>query len=206
MSHQNYTPQDYSRILGMDGISDQTLQNHFKLYQGYVTNTNTLLDHMDEMLDSGKERTPEFAELQRRLGFEFCGMRLHEYYFENLKGNGQPDMQSRIYQKIEQDFGGFDRWKKDFLAVGAMRGVGWAVLFYDTHHDMLVDEWITLHQDGIFPGVPPLLVMDVWEHAYMTDYGTDRPAYLEAFFRNLNWQEVAKRFEANSEMQRRKAA
>lgn len=201
-----YQGQDYSRILGMDGISDNTLQNHFKLYQGYVTNTNTLLEKLDGLLDDGKERTPEFAEMQRRLGFEFCGMRLHEYYFENLKGNGSPDTRAMICQQIEQDFGSFDRWKKDFTAVGAMRGVGWAILFYDTRHNRLINQWITLHQDGILPGVQPLLVMDVWEHAFMLDYATDRPKYLEAFFRNLNWAEVEKRFQANSEVQKRKAA
>ncbi|MHB0936744.1 MAG: superoxide dismutase [Armatimonadota bacterium] len=201
-----YQAQDYSRILGMDGISDNTLQNHFKLYQGYVTNTNTLIEKLDGLLDEGKERTPEFAELQRRVGFEFCGMRLHEYYFENLKGNGSLDKHAMIYGQIERDFGGFERWKQDFTAVGAMRGVGWAVMFYDTRHDMLVNQWITLHQDGVLPGVQPLLVMDVWEHAFMLDYATDRPKYLEAFFRNLNWTEVEKRFQANSEVQKRKAA
>jgi Fe-Mn family superoxide dismutase len=201
-----YQAQDYSRILGMDGISDTTLQNHFKLYQGYVNNTNTLLEKLDGYLNEGKERTPEYAELQRRLGFEFCGMRLHEYYFENLKGNGHPDTQSMIYGQIEQDFGDFERWKKDFTAVGAMRGVGWAILFYDTRHNRLIDQWITLHQDGILPGVQPLLVMDVWEHAFMPDYQLNRAGYLEAFFRNINWNEMEKRFQANSEVQRRKAA
>jgi Fe-Mn family superoxide dismutase len=201
-----YQAQDYSRVLGMDGISDTTLQVHFKLYQGYVTNTNTLLDRLNALLDEGKEKTPDYAELQRRLGFEFCGMRLHEYYFENLKGNGQPDPQSLIYQKIEQDFGSFERWKKDFMAIGAMRGVGWAIMFYDTRHDQLINNWITLHQENNLPGVQPLLVMDVWEHAFMLDYQTDRPKYLDGFFRNLNWEEVEKRFQANSDVQKRKAA
>lgn len=204
--HMAYQAQDYARVLGMDGISDTTLQVHFKLYQGYVTNTNTLFDRLNALLDEGKERTPDYAELQRRLGFEFCGMRLHEYYFENLKGNGQPDAKSMIYQQIERDFGSFERWKKDFMAIGAMRGVGWAVLFYDTRQDQLINNWITLHQENILPGLQPLLVMDVWEHAFLLDYQTDRPKYLEAFLRNLNWQEVEKRFMANSEVQKRKAA
>jgi len=201
-----YEARDFSRILGMDGISDTTLQNHFKLYQGYVTNTNTLLDKMNALLDEGKERAPDFAELQRRLGFEFCGMRLHEYYFGNLKGSGKPDAGSALYRKIEQEFGGFARWKKDFTAIAAMRGVGWAVMFYDPQADRLIDTWITLHQDGILPGLQPLLVLDIWEHAFYDDYQTERPKYLEAFFNNLDWSAVEQRFEENMGEQRRKAA
>lgn len=201
--HKDYQAQDYMRILGMQGISDQTLQNHFKLYQGYVTNTNMLMQRSHQLFDEGKERTPDYAEIRRRLGFEFCGMRLHEYYFENLKGNGNPDTNSWVHQQIMQDFGSFENWKKDFTAVGAMRGVGWAILFYDTRHNHLINNWITLHQENNLPGVQPLLVMDVWEHAFMLDYGLERPKYIETFFSNLNWQEVAKRFEANSEVQQR---
>lgn len=201
-----YQAHDYSQVLGMQGISDATLQSHFKLYQGYVTNTNTLLEKTAQLLDAGQEKTPEFAELRRRLGFEFDGMRLHEYYFENLKGNGQPDTKCLLYQQIEKDFGGFDRWRKDFLGIGAMRGVGWAILFYDTIGDRLVNNWITLHQDGVLAGVQPLLIMDVWEHAYYADYQTERSKYLEAFMQNLNWDEVARRFETNSQVRERKKA
>ena len=106
-----YQAKDYSRVLGMQGISDTTLQNHFKLYQGYVTNTNTLLDTSMRLSGEGKEKSPEFAEVRRRLGFEFCGMRLHEYYFENLKGTGAPEPNSAIYKQISKDFSDFDSWK-----------------------------------------------------------------------------------------------
>ena len=201
-----YTAKNYGKLIGMAGFSETLLKNHFTLYQGYVNNTNKLLDTLAAMAKDGKIGTPEYAELKRRMGFEFNGMRVHEYYFENLKGNGTPDSKAMICQQIEQDFGSFDRWKKDFTAVGAMRGVGWAILFADTRRGRLINQWVTLHQDGILPGLQPLLVMDVWEHAFMLDYTTDRPKYLEAFFRNLNWAEVEKRFQANSEVQKRKAA
>lgn len=201
-----YELQDYSRILGMDGISDETLKNHFKLYQGYLNNTNTLLEKTAQLLNEGKDRTPEYAELRRRLGFEFNGMRLHEYYFENLKGNGNPDTNSLIYQQITNDFGNFDQWKKDFISTGMMRGVGWAILFYDTRANRLINNWITLHETNVLPGVQPLLVMDVWEHAFYIDFQADRGSYVDAFMRNLNWAEIAKRFEANSEVQQRKKA
>ncbi|HEY3417535.1 MAG TPA: Fe-Mn family superoxide dismutase [Armatimonadota bacterium] len=201
-----YQAQDYSSILGMQGISDMTLQNHFKLYQGYVTNTNTLLDKTTQLLDEGKERMPEFAEMRRRLGFEFDGMRLHEYYFENLKGSGQPDTGSLIYQQIEKDFGSFDRWHKDFTGTAAMRGVGWAILFYDTRADRLLNEWIELHMTNVFVGVQPLLVVDCWEHAFYLDYQTERAKYLDAVMSNVKWEEIVRRFEANSEVQQRKKA
>ena len=201
-----YEAHDYSSILGMDGISDATLQNHFKLYQGYVKNTNTLLQESNRLLDEGKQASPEFAELRRRLGFEFDGMRLHEYYFDNLKGNGQPDTNSMIYGQIQQDFGGFDRWQKEFTAIGAMRGVGWAYLAYDSIHNQLINTWVTLHQDGLLAGVQVLLVMDAWEHAYYLDYQTERPKYIDAFMRNLKWSAIEDRFQRNSEVQQRKKA
>ncbi len=181
-----YQPQDYSRILGMQGISDATLHNHFKLYQGYVNNTNTLMQRTAQLLKEGNDRAPDYAEMRRRLGFEFDGMRLHEYYFENLKGDGRPDTTSLIYKQIQQDFGDFEAWKKDFIATGMMRGVGWAILFYDTRGNRLLNNWITLHHENLLAGVQPLLVMDVWEHAFLLDFQLDRAGYVNAFFSNLN--------------------
>lgn len=201
-----YQLQDYRGILGMQGISDKTLQNHFKLYEGYLNNTNALMEKTRQLLDAGQGKTPEFAELRRRLGFEFNGMRLHEYYFENLKGDGQPDSDSLIHQQLARDYGSFERWRDDFIATGSMRGIGWAVMFYDTRGDQLQHVWVDEHQINILPGVQPLLVMDVWEHAFYLDYAADRAGYIAAFFQNLNWQEVARRFEENSEVQRRKKA
>lgn len=201
-----YTPHDYSRILGMQGISDTVLQNHFKLYQGYTNNTNTLLEKIEALTREDKAKTPEFAELQRRFGFEFNGMRLHEYYFENLKGDGNPDTRSALHPRLAHDFGSFDRWQQQFIGTGSMRGVGWAVLYYDIRGDRLLNVWINEHQVNHLAGQEPLLIMDVWEHAYMLDYQLDRASYIEAFFRNVNWQEVARRFERGADLQRRKAA
>lgn len=200
-----YQAHDYARILGMDGISDTTLQHHFKLYQGYVANANILLDKCRQLLDAGEDKAPAFAEMRRRLGFEFDGMRLHEYYFDNLKGARELDSSSLLQQQIDRDFGGFERWRTDFLATGAMRGVGWALLCYDTRGDQLLNLWVTLHQDGIPAGVQPLLVLDVWEHAYYLDFQTNRADYLAAFMRNLNWDKVSRRFEENSQVQPRKS-
>lgn len=193
-SSQSYKAKDYSSLLGMQGFSDKALNAHFKLYQGYVTNTNLLLDILGKLTAAGKNRSPEYAEIKRRLGWEFDGMRLHEYYFENLGGKGNPDSQSPLYAKIISDFGSFDNWKADFIATGAMRGIGWAVLYLDPQSGRLVNTWINEHDVGHLAGGSPILIMDVFEHAYLIDYLLDRAAYIDAFFKNINWETVNQRY------------
>jgi len=188
-----YQAKDFSGILGMQGISDKTLNNHFKLYQAYVTNTNLLLQRTNQLLTEGKENTPEFSELRRRFGFEFNGMRLHELYFANLKGDGKADPISALYKQIVQDFGSFDRWNTDFIATGKMRGDGWAILFYDPMANRLMNVWINDHEMGVPTGLQPILVMDAWEHAYYMDT-TNRAEYITVFMKNANWREVESRF------------
>jgi Fe-Mn family superoxide dismutase len=177
----------------MEGFSDTLLKNHFTLYQGYVTNTNKLLETLGQMLKEGKVATPEYAELKRRLGWEFNGMRLHEYYFENLGGKGGVGKTGKLYQNLVQSFGSYEAWEKDFKATGAMRGIGWAVLYQDIFSGNFVNFWINEHDGGHPSGGMPILIMDVFEHAYMIDYGLKRADYIEAFFKNINWPEVEKR-------------
>ncbi len=188
-----YSAKDYGKLIGMEGFSDTLLNNHFTLYQGYVTNTNKLLDTLAAMLNAGQTATPEYAELKRRLGWEFDGMRLHEYYFENLGGQGSIDPGGALAKKIAEDFGDIDAWEKDFRATGAMRGIGWVVLYQDSATGRLINFWINEHDIGHPAGCAPLLIMDVFEHAYMVDYGIKRPDYIEAFFKNINWQAVEER-------------
>jgi Fe-Mn family superoxide dismutase len=177
----------------MEGFSETILKNHFTLYQGYVTNTNKVLDTLDAMLREGKTGTPEFSELKRRIGWEFNGMRLHELYFENLGGKGGLEVAEKLRTAMERDFGSFDAWLKDFKAVGTMRGIGWAVLYQDNESGRLMNAWINEHDVAHPTGCVPLLVMDVFEHAFMIDYGLKRADYVEAFFRNLDWGIVARR-------------
>ncbi len=125
-----YTAKDYSALIGLPGFSETLLKNHFTLYQGYVTNTNKVLDTLDAMLKDGRAGTPEYAELKRRLGWEFDGMRLHEYYFENLGAKALAPG-GKLAQKIAADFGSYENWEKDFKATGAMRGIGWTILYQD---------------------------------------------------------------------------
>ena len=188
-----YAAKDYSKLLGMAGFSEALLKNHFTLYQGYVTNTNKLLENMGALLKEDKAATPEFAEMKRRFGWEFNGMRLHELYFENLGGNGQVNREGRLAKKKIEDFGSIEAWEKDFRGVATMRGIGWAVLYQDNVTGQLLNFWINEHDAGHPAGCTPLLILDVFEHAFMLDYQLKRPDYIAAFFANVDWQAVEAR-------------
>jgi Fe-Mn family superoxide dismutase len=180
--------------LQLDGISAEQLEQHYKLYQGYVTNTNTLNEKMAELIEAGKMGTSEYMELRRRFGFEYDGMRLHEYYFDNLGGNGQAPTSGKLVDRVNEIWGGMDKFIADFKATGAMRGIGWAVLYQDPNTGRLQNFWITDHEYGHPAGFTPILVMDVWEHAYCVDWKpTERAKYIDAFMKNINWQVVESR-------------
>jgi Fe-Mn family superoxide dismutase len=170
------------------GISEDQIAQHWKLYEGYVKNVN-LLNEKLSALRAKKDFGPEFAELTRRLGFEYDGMILHEHYFGILKSDQKPPAENGALVKgMKKSFGGFAAWKEEFTAIGKMRGVGWAILYFDPRARALTNHWIGLHEDGHPAGFVPVLVMDVWEHAFMVDAGADgRPKYIEAFFKNVDW-------------------
>jgi Fe-Mn family superoxide dismutase len=185
-----YAPKDYARLLGMQGFSETLLKNHFTLYQGYVTNTNKLTDTFAQMLKEGKTGSPEFAEMKRRFGWEFNGMRLHEHYFENLGGKGGLEKTSKLSKKMTGDFGSYENWEREFRSIGAMRGIGWAVVYQDPSDGRLINLWINEHDGGHPAGCAPILILDVFEHAFMIDYGLKRADYIEAFFKNIDWKAV----------------
>jgi Fe-Mn family superoxide dismutase len=192
-----YQAMNYEKLLGTEGFSNQLLNNHFTLYSGYVTNTNKLMDELAELEKQGKAGTPQFAEMKRRFGWEFDGMRLHELYFGNMvKGGAALDTACKLCAKIAEDFGSFENWTKQFKAVGAMRGIGWTVLYYDPTGNKLINTWIGEHDTGHLAGAAPILIMDVFEHAFMIDYGLKRADYIEAFFKAIDWAVAAKRFDA----------
>jgi len=141
----------------------------------------------------GKFGTPEFAELNRRLGWEFNGMRLHELYFENMSKTGAALADSLLIEKIAKEWESLELWNKDFRAIGAMRGIGWVILYADKNADRLFNVWVNEHDVGHLSGCAPLLVMDVFEHAYILDYGLKRADYIEAFFKTIDWEKVAER-------------
>jgi Fe-Mn family superoxide dismutase len=189
-------------LSGLKGISDKTLEMHFKLYEGYVKETNNLTTRIAEFISDGnvdQDEMPAYSELTRRLGFEYNGMVLHEYYFDNLMkggGTGDPDRASQFMKAAETSFGSYDIWKTDFVGIGKMRGVGWAICYQNPMNGRLSNHWITLHETGNVAGFTPILVMDVWEHAFLLDYKpAERPKYIEAFFSNIAWGEVEKRLQ-----------
>lgn len=192
-----YEAKNFDSLLGVEGFSETMLKNHFALYQGYVKNTNGLLDELRALSDAGKVATPDYAERKRRFGWEFNGMRLHEMYFGNM--SAQPtsyDQTSGIWKQQDQDFGTAEHsWWKDFAATGAMRGIGWVIWAYDVEAKRTFNVWINEHDVGHLAGCVPLLVMDVFEHAYMTDYGIKRVDYIESFFKAIDWNVVQERFD-----------
>lgn len=185
---------NFDHLLGTPGFSDDLLKNHFGLYQGYVTNTNKLIETFATMRANGLTGTPEFNELHRRFGWEFNGVRLHELYFGNMKNGGVTmEKGEKIHKKIVEDFGSVDQFLKEFIGVGAMRGIGWAVLTYDIATNRLFNVWINEHDTGHLAASAPLLIMDVFEHAFMVDYGVKRADYIEAFMASIDWEEVDRR-------------
>ena len=188
-----YEPKDYSTLIGMEGFSEQLLKNHFKLYQGYVKNTNDVLGMLDVLRKEEKAGSYQYGELKRRLGWEFNGMRLHELYFDNLGGQKPLDKDNEITELLKPHFGSVEAWREDFKSTGGMRGIGWVVLYYDPRARRPINFWINEHDTAHPSGCPPLLVMDVWEHAFMIDYGLDKASYIDAFLKNINWDVVKER-------------
>lgn len=184
--------QDFNDLLGLKGFSDDLLNNHFKLYQGYVAKTNKILELLDDKtLDKYNQ-----AELKRRFGWEFNGMRLHEYYFENLsKDRQQLEKKSKLAEKLIEDFGSITNWQQDFINTGLIRGIGWVILYYDLKAKKLYNCWINEHDVSHLAGAKVILVMDVFEHAFITDYQLDKASYIEAFLGATDWQTVQQRFE-----------
>ena len=194
MAQSSYKAKDF-KLSGLDGISDKTLEAHFALYQGYVKNTNMLNEQIMEKIQKGAvgSKDPAYAELTRHLGFEYGGMVLHEYYFENLAAKGKGNPGKELTDALNSSFGDFEKWKQAFVAVGEMQGVGWAIL-QDPSTGRLSNHWVALHQNGVPSGFKPILVMDVWEHDYVLDFTpSGRSKYIDAFFANVNWEPINQR-------------
>ncbi|MCI0546107.1 MAG: superoxide dismutase [Candidatus Rokubacteria bacterium] len=187
----SYTVQATLKPKALAGISDEQIDQHWKLYEGYVKATNELL------ADLGKARTGSrtWAELKRRLAFEWDGMALHELYFGNLAAGAALSPGSALATALGATWGDVGAWRKDLTATAAMRGSGWAILYHDAAEDRLFDWWVSDHELGHPAGLNPILVLDVWEHAYMVDHGAGgRAEYVAAFLENVRWEVVEQRF------------
>lgn len=190
-------------IPALKGISAKTIEEHLKLYAGYVKNANVILAKIDEysedsnpLVGAGEEHAYALGEIGRRFGFEFDGMRNHEYYFAHFEGGSTPLTTSGALKKaIEKEWGTFDRWLKRFKTLATTRGVGWAFLYFDPINKKLLNTWVDEQHLGHLTGLCPILALDMWEHSYVADYQpSGKKQYIEDFFENLNWTSSEKNF------------
>jgi len=182
----------------LKGISAKNIEEHMKLYQGYVKHTNLILEHIDELTKDSEKYAYELGELQRRFSFEFNGMRNHEFYFASLEsGSTELTTSGTLYKNIEATWGSFDAWLHRFKAIALTRGIGWAILYYDPHTKQLVNAWVDEQHLGQLSSCAPILALDMWEHSYVADYQpSGKKQYVEDFFANLNWGVIEENFKA----------
>lgn len=191
-----FEAKDYSFLLGkLRGIHDDLLKMHFTLYQGYVKTASELHKLLEMMRLKGEDKTITYGALERRFAWEFDGMVLHEYYFDNMGPSPPLQKSDPLYCKIVEDFGSIDKFLQNFAATGMMRGIGWVILYQNPQTGQLNNVWIDEHNINHFPGGKPLLIMDVWEHAYLTQFGLNRGSYIRVFIDNINWERVSMRFD-----------
>jgi Fe-Mn family superoxide dismutase len=187
----SYTVQHHLKPRRLVGISDAQIDQHWALYEGYVKNVNALLQELRK-LEIGSR---EWGELKRRAGFELNGMILHEHYFGNLAAGSRLSSGSDLSHALTNAWGTVKVWREDLAKTAAMRGVGWAILYHDPAADRLFNWWVGDHEVNHPAGFHPVLVLDVWEHAWVVDYGVGgREVYIAAFFDNVNWEVVEQRF------------
>jgi len=191
----NYQEQKFE-LPALNGISPKQIEVHLKLYAGYVTNLNKLHDTLAELMKDSDKNAYSLSEVKRRLAFEFDGMRMHEYYFAQWERNSQPPTPSSgLEGALTRQYGSMENWMNEFKAMGAMRGIGWVVLYFDPKAGVFHNAWVGDHEFGQLSGLPVILAMDMWEHAYMVDYvPAEKSKYVEAFFANLNWDVIEVRF------------
>lgn len=194
MNYKTYTETSFN-IPTLSGISTKTIEEHLKLYAGYIKHANLILEKITEL-----SATPELAtantytigELRRRFGFEFGGLRNHEYYFHQLEGGSTlSNTESQLHAQIVKQWGSYDTWLTEFKQLAMTRGIGWAFLYLDTATGNLLNTWVGEQHDGHLTGLSPILALDMWEHSYMLDVPpSEKKLYIEAFFANLNWSVV----------------
>jgi Fe-Mn family superoxide dismutase len=187
-----YIAQDYSHLQNIGQISNEAMQMHFKLYEGYVNNVNLI----NEKLEILEKNSPEWNELHRRFGWEWNGMRNHELFFESLKPEDNPQalkFSDNLKKVLQENFGSFENWKADFIAQCKIRGMGWVMLVKDNKTGKLFNTFVNEHEQGMLADVKIILLIDMFEHAYIKDFGINRVPYIESIFEHINWEVVEKR-------------
>ncbi|MBU6214316.1 superoxide dismutase [Patescibacteria group bacterium] len=189
-----YTPKTFT-LPSLEGLSEKQIQAHLALYEGYVKHVNLILEKLQAAREGKLELDPyTTAELRRRFAFEFNGMRMHEYYFEQFEGDKSDDPESALAKAVREKYGG-ETFISHLKEVAGARGIGWVVAYADPANKMIHVVFVADHEVGQLAGLPVILALDLWEHAYMVDYGSsDKKSYVDAFFENVNWSVVEKRF------------
>lgn len=180
----------------LDGIGAKSIEEHLKLYAGYVKHSNLIIDKIAEYSADSEKNAYVLGELQRRFGFEFDGMRNHEYYFEQFEG-GASDLSSdsALAAAIASEWGSLDAALTRFKAIAMTRGIGWAIMYYDPTTKRLLNAWVDEQHLGHLIGLKVVLALDMWEHSYMLDYvPSEKKKYVDAFFKNINGKKIEERF------------
>lgn len=182
----------------LNGISEKNIEEHLKLYKGYVSNANLVLNKIKEYEQNPAENAYILSEINRRFAFEFGGVRNHEIYFSSLSGGSKSlPTGSKLLEALEKEGETFDSWLEKFKALAMTRGVGWAMLYYEKESGKIINHWVDEQHIGHLVGLSPILALDMWEHAFVYDYGTsEKKKYVEAFFANLNWEVIENNFKS----------
>lgn len=192
---QTFTQKTFN-IPQLKGISAKNIEEHLKLYAGYVTHSNLVLEKIKELSENAEANMPILSGLQRRFGFEYNGMRNHEIYFNSLSSGSSTLVEnSKLKEAISKEWGSFEKWLSLFKAIATTRGIGWAILYFDKKENRLLNAWVDEQHLGQLQDCTPILALDMWEHAYLFDYlPADKKKYIEAFFENLNWEVIEDNF------------
>lgn len=193
-----YNVQQFS-LPELKGLSPKQIEVHLKLYEGYVKFVNHLRETLADLRKDSEKNAYALGEVMRRFGFEFNGMRMHELYFESLERGAQPlESNTALMKSLSEKYGSFEDFWLHFKNVGLMRGIGWTILYHDTKANQPHVAWVNDHELGVLSGLPIILAMDMWEHAYMVDYlPAEKAKYIEAFASNLNWEVMSARFDSS---------
>lgn len=188
-----YTPKTFT-IPELDGISRESIELHLGLYAGYVKHVNLIHEKIAAYKNDAEANGYAIAEMQRRLGFEFGGMKNHEAYFAQFEGGFRHLPEGALKDALDREYGSLENFLAHFRAIALTRGVGWAMLYHDQAANRLIATWVDEQHIGQLPALNLILVIDMWEHSYLRDYlPEDKDMYIDAFFRNLNWEVVAGR-------------
>jgi Fe-Mn family superoxide dismutase len=182
-------------IGSLKGISAKNIEEHLKLYAGYVKNTNLILEKINELAEDAEKNAYALGEIQRRFSFEYNGVRNHEIYFQSLSGEASSVSDGALKKAITEEWGSFDLWLNRFKAIALTRGIGWAMLYFDKKENRLLNAWVDEQHLGQLQNCAPIIALDMWEHAFVSDYQpSGKKQYIEDYFENLNWEVVEENF------------